>query len=84
MTTASTKMSRTGRITVPIDVRAAAGLERGGPVVLEVVDGELRIRGVAQTMRRARALTREIIAGRSGLSVDDFLKDRRREAERET
>jgi len=79
----SAKMSDTGRLTVPLGTRAAVGLERGGPVVLEVVDGELRVRSVAQAMERARAQTRELTRGLKGVSVDDFLADRRREAERE-
>ena len=76
-------MSETGRLTVPLGVRAAVGLEKGGPVVLEIVDGELRVRSVAQAMARARALTRELTLGLTGVSVDDFLADRRRETERD-
>lgn len=83
MTAITAKMSDTGRVTVPLDVRAALGLERGGQVVLEVVDGELRLRSVAAAMDRARALTLGLTAGKRGVSVDDFLADRRREAERE-
>ena len=84
MASLSTKMSDTGRITVPLGVRTALGLEKGGQVVLDVVDGELRIRSVAQAMDRARALTRELARGLTGLSVDDFLADRRRDAKRES
>jgi AbrB family looped-hinge helix DNA binding protein len=76
-------MSDTGRVTVPMEVRAALGLERGGAVVLELVDGELRLRSVAAAMDRARALTRQLTAGKRGVSVEDFLADRRREAESE-
>ena len=83
MKSQSAKMSETGRLTVPLGVRAAVGLERGGPVVLEIVDGELRVRSVAQAMARARALTRELTLGLTGVSVDDFLADRRRETERD-
>ena len=85
MAAVSTKMSETGRITVPPGMCAARKASNsGGRSASEVVDGELRVRSVAQAMDRARALTREIMAGRKGLSVDDFLTDRRREAERET
>jgi AbrB family looped-hinge helix DNA binding protein len=83
MTAITAKMSDTGRVTVPLDVRAALGLERGGPVVLELVDGELRLRSVAAAMNRARALTRKLTAGKRGVSVEDFLADRRRDAERD-
>lgn len=78
-----TKMPENGRITFPIDVRAEVGLERGGNVIVEVVEGELHVRSVAQAMERARALTRRIIAGKEGGTVDDFLAERRCEAKRE-
>ena len=83
MTAIATKMAENGRITIPLNVRAAVGLERGGSVILEVVDGELRVRSVAQAMERARAISREALAGREGFSVDSFLAERRREAKRE-
>jgi len=81
--TVSTKMTEDGRITIPLDIRAAVGLGRGGTVILDVVDGELRMRSAARALERARAISRDIIAGREGFSVDDFLAERRREAERE-
>ena len=83
MTAVATKMSENGRITFPASIRAAVGLERGGNVIVEVVDGELHVRTVAQAMERARAIARKIAAGKKGASVDDFLADRRREAERD-
>jgi len=83
MTAIAARMAENGRITIPLNVRAALGLERGGPVVLEVVEGELRVRSVAQAMERARSISRRIVAGHGAASVDDFLADRRREAARE-
>ena len=83
MAVISTTMTENGRITIPLNLRAALGLEHGGSVIVEVVDGELRMRSVVQALERARAISREIIAGREGFSVDDFLAERRREAERE-
>jgi len=83
MAAITAKMTQHGRVTIPLNVRAAMGLERGGSVLLEVVDGELHVRNVAQALKRAQTISREIIAGREGFSVDDFLAERRREAERE-
>jgi AbrB family looped-hinge helix DNA binding protein len=77
------RMAENGRITIPSNIRAALGLERGGSVVLEIVEGELRVRSVAQAMERARAISRRIVEGRGSASVDDFITDRRREAARE-
>jgi bifunctional DNA-binding transcriptional regulator/antitoxin component of YhaV-PrlF toxin-antitoxin module len=83
MAQVATKMSENGRITFPLGVRAEAGLERGGSVIVEVIDGELHVRSVARAMERARALSRGILSGKKGVSVDDFLAERRREAKRE-
>ncbi|HEV2365644.1 MAG TPA: AbrB/MazE/SpoVT family DNA-binding domain-containing protein [Caulobacteraceae bacterium] len=83
MNAISTKLSETGRLTVPAKLRAAAGLEPGGEVVLDIVGGELRIRTVAQALASARAKARAMLAGKSGVSVDDFLADRRGQAARE-
>ncbi len=83
MSAIAARIAENGRITIPLNVRAALGLERGGPVVLEVVEGELHVRSVARSMERARAVSQRIVAGGEGVSVDDFLADRRREAARE-
>jgi AbrB family looped-hinge helix DNA binding protein len=81
MNAVTTRVSETGRMTVPASVRSALGLENGGEVVLEIVDGELHVRTVSQAMDRARALARKILGGKT--TVDEFLADRRREAARE-
>ncbi|WP_205691907.1 AbrB/MazE/SpoVT family DNA-binding domain-containing protein [Caulobacter soli] len=76
-------MSESGGVTFPADIRAAAGLEHGGPVVIEVVDGELHVRSIKQVMDRASALARKLLGDKPGASVDDFIAERRREAEAE-
>ena len=78
MSALTTRVSDTGSMILPASVRTALGLEHGGEVVLQVVDGELRVRTVGQAMDRARTLARKIMAGRT--TVDAFLADRRREA----
>lgn len=83
MTAIKAIMSQSGAVTFPEDVRAAVGLENGGPVVIEVVNGELHVRSIKQVMDRARDIARKIIGDQPGTSVDDFLADRRREAEAE-
>ncbi|MHB8527883.1 MAG: AbrB/MazE/SpoVT family DNA-binding domain-containing protein [Caulobacteraceae bacterium] len=83
MSPVTTRISENGRLTIPATMRAALGLERGSSVVLEIVDGDLRVRSVAEALRRARATVRRLTDGRPGFSVDDFLAERRREAERE-
>lgn len=65
-------VSETGRLSLPAELRRAVGLERGGPVRIEVVDGTIRIRTMKEVKDHIRALARE-----SGLaekaSVADFL-----------
>lgn len=65
-------VSETGRLSLPAELRRVVGLERGGPVHIEVVDGAIRIRTMKEVRDRIRALARE-----SGLadkaSVADFL-----------
>ena len=51
--------------------------------MIEVVDGELHVRSIKQVMDRASALALKLIGDQPGASVDDFLADRRREAEAE-
>lgn len=65
-------VSETGRLSLPAELRRAVGLERGGPVRIEIVDGAIRIRTMTEVRDRIRALARA-----SGLaekaSVADFL-----------
>ena len=65
-------VSSTGRLSLPAELRRAVGLERGGPVRIEVVDGSIRIRTMQEVRDHIRALARD-----SGLtkkaSVADFL-----------
>lgn len=78
-------VSETGRLSLPAELRRAVGLERGGPVRIEVVDGAIRIRTMKEVRDRIRALAHESgLAGKA--SVTDFLKaraaDRADEAEK--
>lgn len=67
---------------MPAELRRAVGLERGGPVRIEIVDGSIRIRTMKEVKDRIRALARD-----SGLSakasVADFLGWRASERARE-
>lgn len=74
------KMAGNGRITVPLAMRQALGLEAGGNIVLELAGGEIRVRAVESAMADARALTRQLLGTNSTASVDDFLSERQREA----
>ncbi len=67
---------------IPAHIRRAVGLEQGGPVLVSVVDGEIRMRVMRQLLADLQDEARVVFAG-SGETVDDFLRDRREEANRE-
>ena len=77
------RVSETGRLSIPADIRKAVGLERGGDVVIELVRREMRIRTVDEVVAQAQAIARRLTEGKPDASVDAFLAGRRREAERE-
>jgi AbrB family looped-hinge helix DNA binding protein len=77
------KVSETGRLSIPADMRKAIGLEHGGDVVVELNGKEIHIRTVAEALARAQELTRRALEGKPGFTVDDFITWRRSEAERE-
>ena len=75
------RVDEAGRLVLPDEIRIAVGLERGGDVVLELAGDEIRIRAAGDdVVSRAQRLTRQLLAGRTGTTVDDFLAERRREA----
>lgn len=77
------RVSPSGRLSLPAEVRREVGLDKGGLVRIDLVDGAIRIRTMAEVKDRIRAL-----AHRSGLvgkaSVEDFLTWRAAERSRET
>ena len=76
------KIDAGGRLIIPVQTRKALSLEYGGPVVLTLVDGELRVRSVASAMAELQAQASSFLSG-DGASVDAFLTARRAEAVKE-
>jgi AbrB family looped-hinge helix DNA binding protein len=74
------KVTGRGQISLPAEFRKAIGLGRDGYVAVELVGDEIRIRTVAQAICHAQELTRRLLAGKEQVSVDHFLRMRRREA----
>jgi bifunctional DNA-binding transcriptional regulator/antitoxin component of YhaV-PrlF toxin-antitoxin module len=66
------RVSSSGRLSLPAEVRREVGLENGGPVRIDLIDGSIRIRTMSEVKDRIRALARS-----TGLtdkaSVSDFL-----------
>lgn len=77
------RVSESGGLSIPAEFRQAIGLERGGDVVIELADREIRIRTVDEVVAAAQALTRNLIGDKPEDSVDAFLAERRRVAGQE-
>lgn len=71
-----------GRLQVPADIRRALGMKDGDTVMMEVVDGELRVRSIDQTLDRIQKRLRAYIPEGVSLS-EELIADRRAAAEQE-
>jgi AbrB family looped-hinge helix DNA binding protein len=72
-----------GRVSLPAALRRRHGLVGGGEVIVEDLGDAIVLRTVRQVVAQAKARTRKLLGDRPGTSVDDFLADRRREADSE-
>lgn len=78
----SVKLSREGRVLIPVDVRAELGLTEGSTLSLRVQDGEIHLFNRAQALRRAQQIAARY--KKPGESVvDELLKERKQAATRE-
>ena len=75
--TVQAKITASGRISLPADMRRRLGLETGSNVVLEESDEGVTIRSTAQAVKRAQALYADAMKGKPDVSVNAFLEDRR-------
>jgi AbrB family looped-hinge helix DNA binding protein len=78
-----TKVTAEGRMSLPADIRKRHGLAQGGEVLVEDTGDAIVLRTLDQVVARAQALSRRLVADRPGASVDDFLAERRHEADTE-
>ncbi len=53
------RVSESGRLSLPAEVRRELGLERGGAVRIDVVDGSIRIRTMSEIKDRIQAMARD-------------------------
>lgn len=73
-----------GRIVVPAAVRRALGLSGGDQLTMTFDGSVIELRTVASALKRARALARRHRSDDSSANVvDDFIAERRAEAERD-
>jgi AbrB family looped-hinge helix DNA binding protein len=82
MRSVTVKVSETGRLNLPAEIRRTLGLKGRGHVVLTIEDGEVRMRTMGQTLQRIRDLARPFAPTR-GLASEQLIGERREEARRE-
>jgi AbrB family looped-hinge helix DNA binding protein len=75
------KVAQNGRLVLPKLVREALGMADGGTVVFSIDGDEVKLTSIRQSIRRAQDIYRQHAT--SDHSVDDFIADRRAEADRE-
>jgi AbrB family looped-hinge helix DNA binding protein len=76
------RINRQGRIVIPAECRAAAGLKPGDALIVETVgEGELRLRTKEQALKRAQEIVARYGSGRD--LVSELIAERREEARRE-
>lgn len=72
-----------GRMSLPADLRRRHGLIHGGEVIVEDAGDAIVLRTLDQVVARAQDMSRKLVAGKTGASVDEFLADRARDADAE-
>jgi AbrB family looped-hinge helix DNA binding protein len=80
---ARTRINQQGRIVIPAECRAAAGLKPGDELLIEAIgEGELRLRTAEQAIREAQAIVAQYLPKGRDL-VQELIDERRAEAVRE-
>jgi AbrB family looped-hinge helix DNA binding protein len=77
-----TRIADGGRVVIPADMRRELGLQSGSEVILDVTNGELRIRTLARVIERAQELVRRYVPDDARLA-DALIQDRRAATELE-
>lgn len=79
---ARTRLNQQGRIVIPAECRAAAGLKPGDDLIVEVVgEGDLRLRTREQALKEAQRIVARYGSNRD--LVAELIAERREEAHRE-
>jgi AbrB family looped-hinge helix DNA binding protein len=76
-------ISASGRLSLPADIRKRYGLASGGQVIVVDAGDCIVLKTVDQVINEAQARARTLLGAHSTASVDDFLADKRAQAERE-
>ena len=76
------KIVEGGKLVIPASMRRELGIGAGDTVMVDIDNGELRVRSVSKALERARAILRRHIPEGVNLA-DELSADRRAEAEHE-
>lgn len=80
---ARARINHQGRIVIPAECRAAAGLKPGDELLIETIgEGELRLRTPKQAIKAAQAIVASHVPKDRDL-VAELIAERRAEAKRE-
>jgi AbrB family looped-hinge helix DNA binding protein len=77
------KINESGRIVIPAAIRQQMGIKAGESVLMEVVDGVLRMESHRARIRRIQEEFKKLIPEGEMLMSDQLIADRREEARRE-
>ncbi|MGY6771235.1 AbrB/MazE/SpoVT family DNA-binding domain-containing protein [Komagataeibacter sp. NFXK3] len=67
-----------GRLVLPVGLRKSLGVEKGGQLMAEIVDGQVRLMTPDASLDRARALFRKYVPAGTSIS-DEVIAERRAE-----
>jgi AbrB family looped-hinge helix DNA binding protein len=79
MSAVRARITEGGRVVIPSEFRRQLGLQTGTEVILDVTDGELRIRSLQRAIERAQALVRRHVPEPTDLA-DELIRERREAA----
>jgi AbrB family looped-hinge helix DNA binding protein len=82
MMSSRTRVSRGGRVVIPVEYRRALGIGEGDEIIISLDDGQLRIVTPQHAIEDLQRIVRQFVP--EGISLaDELIAERRREAERE-
>lgn len=67
-----------GRLVLPVGLRKSLGVEKGGQLMAEIVDGQVRLMTPDASLDRARALFRKYVPAGTSIA-DEVIAERRAE-----
>ncbi len=82
MNSTRTRLDEDGSVIIPADYVKALGLKPGDPLIVRLLDRELRILTLQEALRQAQQLVRQYVPEEESM-VDELIAERRAEADHE-